>query len=282
MTIQTLTDLIGEDYLDAPLWADGDIGYKIPWHEPAFSRRMLREHLSQEHDMASRRTDAHGPQARWIKDTLALPDGASVLDLGCGPGLYAPHLCGLGLRYLGVDFSPASIDHALEHFAGPGCAFLHGNVLDAPLGRDHHLAMLLHGELNVFPPEDCARLLARAFEALAPGGRILLEVHGEAAVRAMGGVSAWGAEGGGLFSDAPHLWLMRGQWFEAEGAARQWFFTVPAQGAATVRAMCSTTKAWTDADYDRLLADAGFTDVRRATDWPFARAEYVVVHARKP
>jgi hypothetical protein len=35
------------------LW-NGD--YKIPWHDPAFSRRMLAEHLAQSHDLASRRT----------------------------------------------------------------------------------------------------------------------------------------------------------------------------------------------------------------------------------
>jgi len=34
--------------------------YKIPWHEEDFSRRMLREHLTQEHDLASRR-------AQWIE-----------------------------------------------------------------------------------------------------------------------------------------------------------------------------------------------------------------------
>ncbi|EML7085619.1 SAM-dependent methyltransferase, partial [Klebsiella oxytoca] len=28
---------------------------KIPWDEPAFSQRMLENHLSQEHDWASRR-----------------------------------------------------------------------------------------------------------------------------------------------------------------------------------------------------------------------------------
>ena len=33
-------------------WAEGE---KIPWNESGFSRRMLLEHLSQEHDWASRR-----------------------------------------------------------------------------------------------------------------------------------------------------------------------------------------------------------------------------------
>ena len=35
-----------------PPWGEGD---NIPWDEPGFSRRMLEEHLSQEHAAASRR-----------------------------------------------------------------------------------------------------------------------------------------------------------------------------------------------------------------------------------
>ncbi len=33
------------------LWNEG---YKIPWNDPAFSERMLQEHLSQDHELASR------------------------------------------------------------------------------------------------------------------------------------------------------------------------------------------------------------------------------------
>jgi len=43
-----LTDLINRKMPEP--WAE-----KIPWDDPAFSERMLKEHLSQEHDAASRR-----------------------------------------------------------------------------------------------------------------------------------------------------------------------------------------------------------------------------------
>ena len=33
-------------------WIEGE---KIPWNDPEFSKRMLKEHLSQNHDAASRR-----------------------------------------------------------------------------------------------------------------------------------------------------------------------------------------------------------------------------------
>lgn len=35
-------------------WSEGE---KIPWNDPAFSKRMLKEHLSQAHDAASRRSE---------------------------------------------------------------------------------------------------------------------------------------------------------------------------------------------------------------------------------
>ncbi|MCA9368642.1 class I SAM-dependent methyltransferase, partial [Candidatus Kaiserbacteria bacterium] len=51
---------------DAPRpWAEGE---KIPWDDPAFSRRMLQEHLSQEHDAASRRFAVIDQHVAWIHD----------------------------------------------------------------------------------------------------------------------------------------------------------------------------------------------------------------------
>ena len=46
-----LMDVIDRESPPVP-WAEGE---KIPWSDPAFSQRMLQEHLSQEHDAASRR-----------------------------------------------------------------------------------------------------------------------------------------------------------------------------------------------------------------------------------
>lgn len=61
---------------------------KIPWDEPAFSQRMLANHLSQDHDWASRRQEIIEQQVEWIASQLS--PGAHILDLGCGPGLYPP------------------------------------------------------------------------------------------------------------------------------------------------------------------------------------------------
>ena len=83
---------------------------KIPWDDPAFSQRMLENHLSQEHDWASRRLPVIERQIEWI--VRQLKPAASVLDLGCGPGLYAQRLAQRGFRCTGIDFSPAAINYA--------------------------------------------------------------------------------------------------------------------------------------------------------------------------
>jgi hypothetical protein len=51
-----LLDLIRRTGIPEP-WSEGE---KIPWDEPGFSERMLKEHLSQEHDAASRRSEKIG------------------------------------------------------------------------------------------------------------------------------------------------------------------------------------------------------------------------------
>lgn len=59
---------------------------KIPWDDPAFSQRMLENHLSQDHDWASRKLAVIEQQVAWVASQL--PASVRILDLGCGPGFY--------------------------------------------------------------------------------------------------------------------------------------------------------------------------------------------------
>ena len=103
-----LLDIIRRNQSPLP-WAEDE---KIPWHDPDFSHRMLEEHLAQDHDAASRRSERIEAHVSWIHDALLGNESSRILDLGCGPGLYTNKLASLGHQCVGIDFSPSSIRHA--------------------------------------------------------------------------------------------------------------------------------------------------------------------------
>jgi len=255
-----LLDLTRRQPIPEP-WAEGD---KIPWDEPGFSQRMLAEHLSQGHDAASRRTALIERQVRWIHEHLLLGRPCRILDLGCGPGLYAQRLAALGHRCVGIDFGPASIAYARQQAASAGaaCRYIQGDLRTTPFGvAAYDLVMLIYGELNVFRRAEAADLLARAHAALAPGGSLLLEPHTFQAVQEVGtGPATWYSSAGGLFSERPHLVLYEPFWHQAPAIATERYHVVDAETGDVTR-YASSMHAYHEDDYRRLLRDAGFSEV---------------------
>jgi SAM-dependent methyltransferase len=246
-----------------PVLESGNEGEKIPWHEPAFSRRMLEEHLSQSHDMASRRSEGIDRHVSWIDGEILSHRPSRILDLGCGPGLYAERLSRLGHECVGIDYSPASIEYARERALRQQlrCSYREEDLRTAHFGQGFDLVLMIFGELNVFTPGDARSILQRAREALSDRGVLLLEVHTLSAVREIGEQQpSWYTAEPGLFSDRAHLCLREGSWDPSRKTAMERWFIVDAQtGVATRCGAC--TQAYSDQEYRLLLRDSGFADV---------------------
>lgn len=241
-------------------WAEGE---KIPWHDPAFSRRMLREHLSQAHDAASRRSIIIDEHVEWIHREVLNNRSSRVLDLGCGPGLYSSRLAQRGHTCVGIDFSPASIEYAREAARSQqlACDYRLDDVRRADYGTGYDLVMFIFGESNVFRPKDLQHILSKAYAALNDGGHILLEVHPLEVVQRLGHQRAtWYTLEQGLFSDRPHLVLFESFWDEAQTVAIERFYIVDAE-TGEVTPHSSSMQAYTDEQYRYALQIAGFTDI---------------------
>jgi SAM-dependent methyltransferase len=254
-----LLDLLQRTPTPAP-WAEGD---KIPWNDPDFSRRMLREHLSQAHDAASRRSIIIDEHVEWIHRAVLHNQSSRVLDLGCGPGLYSSRLAQRGHTCVGIDFSPASIAYAREAARSRqlACDYRLDDVRHAEYGTDYDLAMFIFGELNPFRPEDAQHILRKAYAALNEGGRLLLEVSTLAAVqRQCQQRATWHTLEQGLFSDRPHAVLFESFWDETQAVAVERFYVIDAE-TAEVTPHSISTQAYTDEQYRDLIQAAGFTDI---------------------
>jgi SAM-dependent methyltransferase len=235
-------------------WTEGE---KIPWNHPEFSRRMLKEHLTQTHDAASRRTAAIKKHVNWIHHSVLGDRPSHILDLGCGPGLYSSRLAALGHTCHGIDFSPASIAYAKKH-AGKKCSFTLADIRTAEYGRGYDLAMLIYGEFNVFKKTDARGILKKAYQALLHGGKLLLEISTYDGVEQLGNQPAtWFSSPGGLFSDKPHLCLMESFWDNAQHVATERYMIVDAETGGVNR-YASSTQAYDERSITSLLRGAGF------------------------
>jgi len=254
-----LKDIITRTPRPAP-WAEGE---KIPWNDPGFSARMLHEHLSQEHDAASRRYAIIDRQVEWLYQVQLSGRSVPVLDLGCGPGLYTSRLASRGCQCTGIDFSPASIAYARGQ-ARDGkldCQYIEGDLRTTAFGDGFGLVMFVFGELNVFRPQEARHILQKAYESLNQGGLLVLEPHTFEAVRALGEHSSnWYSATSGLFSEDPHLFLQENFWDETSFTATQRYFIVDARSGAVTR-YADTLQAYTRDQYRSLLQECGFREV---------------------
>jgi SAM-dependent methyltransferase len=256
---KTLLDIVRRDLTPAP-WSEGD---NIPWNEPGFSERMLKEHLTQDHDLASRRLKKIDQHVSWIHQEALSGQPGKLLDLGCGPGLYASRLTSLGHQVTGIDYAPASIAYAQKQAveAGQTITYLHADIREAHYGTNYDAAIQIFGEVNVFKPADLHKILRKIYAALKPCGKLVIEPHTFEIVQKMGESGAsWFTSESGLFSPVPHLVLTENFWDDEQHAATIRHFVVEAATGAMIR-YAQSLQAYTNEEYTHLLTETGFTNI---------------------
>jgi SAM-dependent methyltransferase len=235
----------------------------LPWDDPDFSSRMLKEHLSQRYDAASRRTSLIRKHVDWIHRFILKEKYSKILDLGCGPGLYTSRLAEIGHQCEGIDFSPAAIEYAKRNAAQKklNCEYRLKNIFSADYGNGFDLVMLVFSEFNTFSNEDAQILLVKSHQSLKSGGKILLEVPSFDAVEQLGNQpSVWYTEKKGIFSEEPYLCLTESFWNEEKSIATEKYFIIEESGS-DIRVFNNKTHAYEDKQFKQMITTAGFKSI---------------------
>lgn len=242
-------------------WRDGS---NLPWDDPAFSERMLREHLDQSHGAASRQRPEILRQVEWLWQRLNLQPGQRLLDITCGPGLYAVEFAARGLAVTGIDFSPASVRYARQQAAQAGlaerCAFVQADVRQALPAQVEHgqydAALFLYGQLAVFTRQEAGQLLRAAAQALRPGGRLAVELLDLERIDKADN-TWWFTDDSGLWGDSPFLHLGERHWDAGQRASIDRFFIVDLQTGA-MQTIGLSDNAYATEELLALLRSSGF------------------------
>ena len=148
------------------------------WTDPHVAQQMLAFHLDPDHELASRRHDFIERSVHWLSRSFDLESGKRVLDLGCGPGLYANGLAELGAEVTAVDFSAHSLAHARSVAEGQGLhvTYHHANYLEYEADGEFDLILLIYCDFCALSPLQRRALLDKARGWLESGGRLVLDV----------------------------------------------------------------------------------------------------------
>ena len=178
------------------------------WTDPHVAGQMLAYHLDPDQDLASRNHAFIERSVRWLENTFALGEGKRVLDLGCGPGLYANALASCGASVTGVDFSRNSLGHArsVAESQGLDVTYHAGNYLTLDLEGSFDIVLLIFGDFCPLGPDHRRNLLDRVKGWLAPGGRFVFDVSTHALYNGLEEFASYEAvPNGGFWSAEPHF-----------------------------------------------------------------------------
>ncbi|MFN8417790.1 MAG: class I SAM-dependent methyltransferase [Anaerolineae bacterium] len=182
------------------------------WDDPHISQQMLRTHLDPTTDAASRRPEIIDRSVEWLIATLHLQPEHTIVDLGCGPGLYTQRLAERGLSVTGVDLSQRSLDYAREQSRKEGLdiTYRYQNYLLLEDSNLYDVALLIYGDFCPLSPEKRSRLLQNVHRALKPDGYFILDVSTRIHRQRYGRQRAWYAAESGFWKAGPHLVLEQG------------------------------------------------------------------------
>lgn len=148
------------------------------WNDEHISKQMLKAHLNPEFDGASRRLDFIEKSVAWIKELVPHLQYSNLLDVGCGPGIYAEKFVQMGYHVTGIDFSKRSIDYARQSAISKGLeiSYLYQDYLEMDLKEKFDFATMIYCDYGALSTKDRQVILRKIHHHLKPGGKLLLDV----------------------------------------------------------------------------------------------------------
>jgi SAM-dependent methyltransferase len=117
--------------------------------------------------------------AELLWSLLALERGAEVLDLACGHGRIANRLAARGARVTGLDATPLFLERAREDATERGVEveYVLGDMRELPWEARFDVVLSWFTSFGYFDDDGNRAVLAAAFRALRPGGRLVVDVN---------------------------------------------------------------------------------------------------------
>lgn len=166
---------IAKNLMKPPIYAKTKVAF---WDDEHISKQMLKAHLDSQFEGASRKLEFIEKSVLWIKEIVSPLCYPLLLDVGCGPGIYAERFSREGYQVTGIDFSKRSIDYAQKSALRQGIdiAYLYQNYLSMDLNKVFDFATMIYCDYGALSTGDRQIIMNKVYDHLKPGGKFLLDV----------------------------------------------------------------------------------------------------------
>ena len=174
------------------------------WTDPYIQQQMLKVHLDQDSDGASRKKTSIIKIIDFI-DTHANHAGR-LLDLGCGPGLYTSVFKDKDYEVTGIDFNKASIEYAKEE--RKDITYILGDYIEQYPEGNYDMVIMIYCDLGTHSDANRNKLLHHIYNSLNEGGTFIFDVFTEELVKDKQETKSWEhSPSGGFWSSHEYLLL---------------------------------------------------------------------------
>lgn len=178
------------------------------WTDDYISNNMLAAHLDLVSDAASRNINTIKKTAMWIESIL--PKEAKILDLGCGPGLYASMLSRKGYSVTGIDISKRSISYAKKKAIEENLKinYICEDYINSDIGTEYDAVICIYCDFGALIPREQEILLKKVYSSLKDSGYFIFDVFQQGLCENKKEKREWHySDGGDFWSEKPHLLL---------------------------------------------------------------------------
>lgn len=160
--------------------------------------------------MASRKLEFIDKSVAWIASIAPPSQYRKLLDLGCGPGVYAERFHSAGYEVTGMDFSKRSIEYAKEQTAARNgkIGYFYQDYLTIDFDGCFDVVTLIYCDFGVLSTKDRATLMDKVYKGLRPDGVLILDVFTPAQHEGKQEARDWSYyPNGGFWAERKHLCL---------------------------------------------------------------------------
>ena len=252
-----ISDILSKSIMP-PLYEKGTSNM---WNDDYISKQLLNIHLNPEIDLASRKQESIHATADWILQSQPKNRKLKILDLGCGPGLYAEFFAQRGHDVTGVDLSVNSINYAKKEAQKKdmNISYINANYLELAMpAHSFDLITLIFTDFGVLSPKEREVLLSFVHHTLNKGGLFIFDVLRDNNMAVKVSPKTWEASTGGFWSPLPYLALSESFLYQDDKIILYQHFIIEEEQTKVYRFW---THYFSPNDIENILSKHGFSGI---------------------